>query len=317
MKKLFKTILAATIICCINYTYIMAESWPLAQNVRLCHIIELGHPYSTAKVNLSEKEAKLFGFKYDVFDTQGDIPTQIRLIEDCITRQYDAILIVVYDPSALNAALKEAYDAGIPVIAEGGFPNESGRKWVSTLVGSDGVAEGHAAGNLICDKLKTGQNWVMIEGGPGHPIVAKRSTAKDVTSKRCPGVKLLAVDTGRWNREKARTVMENLLTAHPGKIDLVYCHNDDMCLGAAKAIQERGLKDKILVVGVDGGAGEVYDAIKDGTMYATILNDASFIAVNIVQIARDLIENRPILREYISPAIPITPKTVDNYPRLW
>ena len=80
MKKLFKTILAATIICCINYTYIMADSWPLAQNVRLCHIIELGHPYSTAKVNLSEKEAKLFGFKYDVFDTQGDIPTQIRLI---------------------------------------------------------------------------------------------------------------------------------------------------------------------------------------------------------------------------------------------
>ena len=68
-----------------------AKDWPLAQDLRICHIIELGHPYSTAKVALAAKEANVFGFQYDVYDTQGDIPNEIRLIEDCITKQYDVI----------------------------------------------------------------------------------------------------------------------------------------------------------------------------------------------------------------------------------
>ena len=96
-----------------------AKDWPLVQDLRICHIIELGHPYSTAKVTLAGKEAEVFGFTYDVYDTQGDIPNEIRLIEDCITKQYDVIALVPYDTSALNDALREAQEAGIPVIAEG------------------------------------------------------------------------------------------------------------------------------------------------------------------------------------------------------
>ena len=87
--------------------------------------------------------------------------------------------------------------------------------------------------------------------------------------------------------------MENYLTAYPDQIHMVYCHNDDMCLGAVRAIAEAGLADSIKVLGVDGGAAEVYDAIRDGTMWGTVLNDASFIAVKIIQSARDLAEESP------------------------
>ncbi len=294
-----------------------AKDWPLAQNLRICHIIEVGVPYSTAKVTLAAKEAKLFGFQYDVYDTQGDIPTEIRLIEDCITKQYDVIALVPYDTSALNDALKEAQEAGIPVISEGADLDEEGLKYVNTMIGSSGWAEGETAGKAVCQALEDGQGWVIIEGATGHGLVPQRSSAREYVAENCPGRELIAVDTGKWNREEARTVMENYLTAYPDQIDMVYCHNDDMCLGAAKAIAEVGLTDEIKVLGVDGGAKEVYDAIRDGVMWGTVLNDASFIAVKIIHSARDLAENRPVIFWQTSPAVLITEENVDLFPDLW
>ena len=272
-----------------------AKDWPLVQDLRICHIIELGHPYSTAKVTLAEKEANVFGFTYDVYDTQGDIPNEIRLIEDCITKQYDVIALVPYDTSALNDALREAQEAGIPVIAEGADLDEEGLGYVNTMIGSSGWAEGKTAGMAVC----------------------QRSSAREYVAENCPGRELVAVDTGMWNREEARTVMENYLTAYPDQIHMVYCHNDDMCLGAVRAIAEAGLQDTIKVLGVDGGAKEVYDAIRDGTMWGTVLNDASFIAVKIIQSARDLAENRPVIFWQTSPAVLITKENVDLFPNLW
>ena len=294
-----------------------AVDWPLAQDLRICHIIELGHPYSTAKVTLAEKEANVFGFTYDVYDTQGDIPNEIRLIEDCITKQYDVIALVPYDMSALNDALREAQEAGIPVIAEGADLDEEGLGYVNTMIGSSGWAEGATAGMAVCQALEDGQGWVIIEGATGHGLVPQRSSAREYVAENCPGRELIAVDTGMWNREEARTVMENYLTAYPDQIDMVYCHNDDMCLGAVRAIAEAGLADSIKVLGVDGGAAEVYDAIRDGTMWGTVLNDASFIAVKIIQSARDLAENRPVIFWQTSPAVLITEENVDNFPDLW
>ena len=294
-----------------------AKDWPLAQDLRICHIIELGHPYSTAKVALAAKEANVFGFQYDVYDTQGDIPNEIRLIEDCITKQYDVIALVPYDMSALNDALREAQEAGIPVIAEGADLDEEGLGYVNTMIGSSGWAEGATAGMAVCQALEDGQGWVIIEGATGHGLVPQRSSAREYVAENCPGRELVAVDTGMWNREEARTVMENYLTAYPDQIHMVYCHNDDMCLGAVRAIAEAGLADSIKVLGVDGGAAEVYDAIRDGTMWGTVLNDASFIAVKIIQSARDLAENRPVIFWQTSPAVLITEENVDNFPDLW
>ncbi|MYH61145.1 MAG: sugar ABC transporter substrate-binding protein [Caldilineaceae bacterium SB0675_bin_29] len=294
-----------------------AKDWPLVQDLRICHIIELGHPYSTAKVTLAGKEAEVFGFTYDVYDTQGDIPNEIRLIEDCITKQYDVIALVPYDTSALNDALREAQEAGIPVIAEGADLDEEGLGYVNTMIGSSGWAEGETAGKAVCQALEDGQGWVIIEGATGHGLVPQRSSAREYVAENCPGRELVAVDTGMWNREEARTVMENYLTAYPDQIHMVYCHNDDMCLGAVRAIAEAGLQDTIKVLGVDGGAKEVYDAIRDGTMWGTVLNDASFIAVKIIQSARDLAENRPVIFWQTSPAVLITKENVDLFPNLW
>lgn len=295
-----------------------SEEWPLAQDLKIAWITETGHPYGVAKTNLGAKEAALFGYQLDVFDVKGDIANEINLIEDALAKQYDAIILTPYDPTALNAAIKKAIDAGVPVISEGADLDEEGRALVTSTIGSSGVLEGIAAGELICEALgETGGNWVMIEGAPGHALVPQRGgEAEKVVAGSCPNVTLLAKETGYWDRAKSRTTMENFLTAYPDQIDLVYCHDGNMCFGAVEAIKEPGLMDDIMVIGLNGNQEE-YDAIRNGEFYGTILNDASWISVNAIQRVRDAVERRPVLKEYRSPADKITAENVDEYVAWW
>jgi ABC-type sugar transport system substrate-binding protein len=295
-------------------------AWPLvnAKKAKIGYSIQLGHPYSTAMVDLLKKEGALYGFTIDVFDMKGDIPTQIAQVEDMIAKKYDVIILAPYDAAALVPAVKKASDAGIPVINSQNPLNDEGMKYVQTYIGSSGVLEGKAAGALIC-KFFGGKdgNWVEVEGAPGHPLVPQRGgEAEKWVAQNCPNAKLLAKDTGQWDRAKTRTVMENFLTAYPGKINLVYCHDGNMCFGAVDAIKEAGLTDKIKAIGINGNKDE-YDAIKAGTFYGTVLNSADFIAVNDIQRARDILESRPILKEYISPALGITKDNVANFVAYW
>lgn len=295
-----------------------AMEWPLSKGARLCHLIQLGHPYSTANVDLARKEAELMGFQYDVFDMKGDIPTEISQMEDCIAKQYDAIILVPYDPAALGPPTKKAFEAGIPVVNGNMQLVPEYFQYAETYIVSSGEAEGQAAGELICQAFGgEAGNWVMIEGAPGNALVDGRGNeAVRIVEEKCPNAKVLGRETGMWDRAKSRTVMENFMTAFPDQIDLVYCHDGNECFGALEAVKEADLVGKIKIVAINGNKEE-YDAIRAGEFFGTVLNDASWIAVNEVQRARDVLENRPVLREYVSPALGITIENVDEFTPFW
>jgi ABC-type sugar transport system substrate-binding protein len=283
----------------------------------MCWITQLGHPYGVAKTDLGKKEAALFGYTLDVYDMK-DIPAEISAIEDCTTKKYDVIILTPYDKTALDSALQKARAAGVYVISEGADLDEQGLAIVNTQIGSDGTLEGTSAGQLICQALPNGGNWVMIEGAAGHPLVPLRGgVAVKWVQDHCPTAVLLDHQSGNWDSAQSRTVMENFLTAYPNKINLVYCHDGNECFGAEQAIVAAGIPTgQIKIIGINGNKDE-YAAIKAGRWYGTILNDASWISINAIQRARDLVEHRPILKFYTSPADKITKDNVDQYTPWW
>jgi ABC-type sugar transport system substrate-binding protein len=293
------------------------SDWPIAQKVRMCWITNLGNPYGVAKTDLGKKEAALFGYTLDVYDLK-DIPTEISAIEDCTAKKYDVIILTPYDKTALDSAMQKARTAGIYVISEGADLDAQGLAIVNTQIGSDGTLEGTAAGQLICQALPNGGNWVMIEGATGHPLVPLRGgVAVKWVQDHCPTAILLDHQTGNWDPALSRTVMENFLTAYPNKINLVYCHDGSECMGAEQAIVAANIPTgQIKIIGINGNKAE-YAAIKAGRWYGTILNDASWISINAVQRSRDLVEHRPILKLYVSPADKITKDNVDLYTPWW
>lgn len=300
-------------------TLVPSDGWPLAAGKKVCHIISLTNAYSSAVVTIATKEAKLLGLQWDVKDSKDvtDATQAIALVDSCITAQYDAIAIVTYDPTALNATFKKAFDAGIPVIQEGQQSDAEGMTWSATYIGSSGEAEGKLAGEAICGVFGTEPGgWGLIGFPEGISITDGRGMARDVVASQCPNATLVAEQFGNVNREQGRTVMEGFLQAHRDDLQLVYCMNDDLCMGAAKAITDAGLTDQIKVLGIDFNQ-ETADAIRAGTFWGSILNDASWIGVGIVQRARDAIEHRPVLKEYISPATLITKENLDQFVPWW
>ena len=96
--------------------------------------------------------------------------------------------------------------------------------------------------------------------------------------------------------------MENILQAQP-EIDAVFAHNDEMALGALKAIEASG--KNIIVVGFDA-TDDAVNAVKQGKMGATVAQKPAEIGATGVEVADKIIkkeqvpENVPVALELIT-----------------
>ncbi len=132
--------------------------------------------------------------------------------------------------------------------------------------------------NPAADKNKDGKiQYIMLKGEPGHQDAELR-TQYSIKAVTDAGIEVdkLAEDTAMWDRPKANDKMMSFLAKFGDKIEVVFCNNDDMALGAIEALKNAGYfteKKQIVVVGVDATAPAL-QAVEDGTLLGTVLNDA-------------------------------------------
>jgi erythritol transport system substrate-binding protein len=127
-----------------------------------------------------------------------------------------------------------------------------------------------------------------------------------------PDMEMVAQQTANWSQTEAFDVMETLIQAHPD-IKGVISGNDTMAMGAMAALQAHGMTD-VIVVGFDGSQ-DVMDAIKEGTIQATVLQPvAQFGPLAVQQAHRYIITGSTDLPERQSiDCILITSENVDDY----
>ena len=87
-------------------------------------------------------------------------------------------------------------------------------------------------------------------------------------------IQVLDAQTANWKRDQAMTLTENWLTRFGNTLDAVVCQNDDMAMGALEAIEAKGLKANIIVIGVDA-ITDANRAVRDGRLDATVFQDAA------------------------------------------
>ena len=129
------------------------------------------------------------------------------------------------------------------------------------------------AGELIVKKLGGKGDVVELDGIPGTSAARDRGKGFEEAIAGSAGIKIVAKQTANFDRAQGLTVMENILQAQP-KIDAVFSQNDEMALGAIKAIE--AAKRKMIVVGFDA-TDDARAAVKDGSMYATIAQQPGMI----------------------------------------
>lgn len=204
---------------------------------------------------------------------------QIKALRSFITKGVDAIILAPIVADGWEAVLKEIAQAkskkgkSIPVIlVDRGI--KADKSLYTTLISSDFVAEGRIAGEWAAKELGGKGNIIEIEGGAGaDPTINRKKGFNEIVSRN-PGMKVVHAETASWQSLDAMVLVEKLLKEaekNQQKIDLIYAHNDDMAIGAAKAIEKVGKKPgtEIKLVSVDGTKA-AFQAMVDGKLNATV-----------------------------------------------
>ncbi|MNW37550.1 D-galactose-binding periplasmic protein precursor [compost metagenome] len=239
----------------------------------------------------------------DIVDSQNAQPTQNEKVDLFISKKYNAMAVNPVDRTAAGVIIDKAKAANVPVVFLNREPvAEDMNKWDKVYyVGAKAEESGTISGQLIVDYWKAHPEadkngdgklqYVMLKGEPGHQDAELR-TKYSVQAIEDAGIEVeaLAVDTAMWDRVKGQEKMQAFLASHGDKIEAVLANNDDMALGAIEALKAAGYfqGDKsIPVVGVDATAPAI-QALQDGTMLGTVLNDAKNQGAATVAIAEAL-----------------------------
>ena len=270
------------------------------------------HPSITAIVNGMNDEAAIYNAKVTYFDPALDPQKQVSMIEDCIARKPQVIVVNAVDPAAVVPAIKKAGEAGIPVIMQNADTTEAGHAYTKTFVGVQSYDQGFAVGQMIAKALNNKGNIVVITGKPGQTDTVNRTAGmKAAFADAKANINVLATEPADWSKDKAVTVMQDLLTRYP-KIDAVFGQDDPMAIGALQAIKAAGREGEIKVYGV-GGMKDACAAIKAHEMSGTAMQLSYLIGVYTVRAAYDVTHNRLVPPKILAPTAPVTQDNISQW----
>lgn len=234
-----------------------------------------------------EDEAAEQGIRLIVNDAQREAIRQVQQVESFISQGVDAIILNPCEMEASSPAVRKAQEAGIPIInvnSETSAPPDG-------FVGSRDEESAELALEYIAEALGGTGNIVVMHGYMGQAAQLKRAAATQTVLAKYPGISLLAEQTAEWDRAKAMSLMENWIQSYRERIDAVFAQNDEMGMGALQALEQAGLKEKVLVVSIDA-IGDALRAVKEGRLDATVFQDAEAQGKQAVRMALDFIQHK-------------------------
>ncbi|MFI9495040.1 substrate-binding domain-containing protein [Streptomyces halstedii] len=224
----------------------------------------LNNPFFVQMKAGAQAEAEKAGIDLTVTDAQNDASQQANQLQNFTSSGVNSIIVNPVDSDAVGPGVRSANKADIPVVAADRGVNKAD---TATLVASDNVAGGKLAAKALADKLGGKGSIVVLQGTPGTSASRERGAGFTEGIKAYPGIKVVATQPADFDRTKGLDVMTNLLQGHPG-ITGVFAENDEMALGAVKALGSKAGKS-VSVVGFDG-TPDGLKAVEAGTLYASV-----------------------------------------------
>ncbi len=227
---------------------------------------------------------------------EADDAEMAKQLEDCITKQYDYVIVQSNNNAAQAPYVKAIADAGIPVVTtnptthQADLDGETGDAEVDNAVmegtgtvDADPVAQAAVGAQRAVEEVPENANVVVFRGPSGNYHAEKRREAWDTYFfNERDDVTILYEDYANWNNDEAMALMETWVQGGT-HIDAIISMNDNMAAGAIEAVRnntdyiaEDGTPS-FLAYGVDGTAQGCL-LIKEGLLTATALQDAGEIA---------------------------------------
>jgi simple sugar transport system substrate-binding protein len=220
-----------------------------------------GDPYYTVVKNGAREAGEDLGVNVQYNETvQYDFQEQTRLIRAAIARKPDGLIVSSEEPEVVNKPIKEAVDAGIPVIiVTAGGEESRDETGALAFFGQDEYDVGVQAGREM--KKHDIERVVCLNPFPGVPALDARCKGlEDVYGKE--NVRVVAIN--QEDRTAARNGIQNALQGgdFDGALALSSFTGAEPALDA---IQDAGLEDEVKLGGIDLSP-RVLEAVRDGEM---------------------------------------------------
>lgn len=242
-------------------------------------------------------------------DSKHDSNIELSQVENFISERVDAIVVQPVDTDSSKPVTGIAKAAGVPIISVNKpFANQND---AACYVSSDLKQSGILEMEYLAKKINYKGNVAIMMGTMGQEAQRLRTQGFHDVIAKYPNMKIVAEQTAEWDRAKGMALMENLLQS--GKvIDVVASSNDEMAIGALKAIEAAGKLGKITVGGIDA-TPEGLDYLKSGKLAVTVFQNATAQAQCTIETAVKLAKGEKVEKIVNFPNELVAPKDVDQY----
>ncbi len=248
----------------------------------------LGNDFFVMMKEGGEAKAKELGMNIITLDAQDSSEKQADQVSDLINKKVDLIVLNPVDSDAIVTSVYAANKAGIPVITVTRKANDGD---VVQHLDIDNKEAGALVAEQMIKDFPDGCTVAVLEGIPGASSTNDRLQGF-VDGIKGTNIKIVSSLSANYNREEGATVMEDILQGH-SDLQAVYAHNDEMALGAVRAIDAAGLTEQIKVYGVDA-VDDAISAIKVNEMQATVQQQPKLQMEMAVQSAYDYLNGKSV-----------------------
>ncbi|SFD47169.1 ribose ABC transporter substrate-binding protein RbsB [Clostridium uliginosum] len=293
MKKRSLKLLSLTIAGALMVGGFMGCSQQKSNDKKLGMVLStLNNPFFVSMKEGAEKKAKEMGYELVVLDSQNDSTKERSNVEDLVQQGVTALMINPTDSDAVKNSIQVANDKKIPVIT---LDRESNGGEVACHISSDNVKGGNMAAEYMLETLKDKQNIKVVElqGVPGASATRDRGKGFHDGIAGKSNVNVVASQSAEFDRQKGLSVMENIIQATPD-FDVVFAQNDEMALGAIKAL--KAANKNVMVIGFDGNA-DAETAVKNGDMTATIAQQPALMGELSVEQASKILKGESVEKQ--------------------
>ncbi|OHB73907.1 MAG: sugar ABC transporter substrate-binding protein [Planctomycetes bacterium RBG_16_55_9] len=207
---------------------------------------------------------------------EDDRESQIRVVEDFVTRGVTGIVLAPLDDVALRMPVKDAVNNGIPVvIIDSDLKSEDYMSFVAT----DNYLGGRKGGECLAEILGGKGKVIMLRYQEGSASTMNREQGfLDVLKEKYPDIEVVSASQyGKATTESAYLASENLLSPlrKPDgglTIDGIFCPNESTTFGMLRALEDSGFAGKVKYVGFDS-SDRLVMGLRNGSIQGLVLQD--------------------------------------------
>lgn len=246
-------------------------------------------------------------------ENESQVDKQIKMVKDDIENGVDAIVLAPLDKKKLNKVIDEAKEKGIPVLTVDSDVTSRSR---AAIIGTDNRSAGAiAARNAAAMINEKGTIAVMCHVKGAQTTIERRDGFLDEIKKNHKNIKISDIRYCGGNADKAFRKTKKMIEENTG-LDCIYATNEGAATGAARAVDELGLKNEISLIGFDSSTTEIKflkEGVVDGMMVQNPYNMGYLGVRNIIKV----LKGREIDKELDTGAMFVDRENLDDEDTQW